>query len=203
MKKIFNKKFLVGFLFIIVFAVILISSNALKANAVTVTVTVSAGSNTLSYPNSGTTISWSSNADDCFFLGDKYSPNSSHGTGSLSVGSHTFTVNCTKADPILTCKTSLVSLSPSNTACGGGYSCPSGQVCLGGGGYCGGTYNNWNSPGGSCSGIPPNYCNSNGCSWVYTGGCYYCPGSICPSGYHVASCTGTSTLCVENTPCTG
>jgi len=106
MKKILNKKFLVGFLFIFVFGVIVISSNVLKANAVvgTVDVSVSAGSAHLSYPNSGTTISWSSDADSCTLYGPNgkigdFNASDSNGTGSLNPGTYTYTVECFKADP--------------------------------------------------------------------------------------------------------
>ena len=119
MKKILNKKFIIGFLFIVVSIVILISSNVLKVNAGTgvvagtVEVSAYAGSSTLSYPNSGTTITWNSNGDSCTFQGVSYGPSNSSGvpTGSLGLGVHRFTVNCTKADPIVQCNSYYVPLS--------------------------------------------------------------------------------------------
>ena len=120
MKKILNKKFLIGFLFIFVFGMILISSNTLKVRAAagtTVDVSVSAASTSLSYPNSGTTISWSSNGDSCTFNGNSYGGTANGvSTGSLPVGSNTLTVSCTKADAPIVCNSFYTPLTTCFTA---------------------------------------------------------------------------------------
>ncbi len=369
MKKIFSKEFLVGFLFISILGVVLMLLGEPKGKVeavISVDVSISAGNPTLSYPNSGTSISWNSNADSCTLYGPNgligtvggFAPNDSYGTGSLSVGSHTFTVTCTKADPPVVCNayySALIScftadtmilmsdgtskkiqdvkigdvlkgektdnkvlgfhqpeldgklysfnggryfvteehpfkttngwkainpkktekenlgikittlkvgdtlitedgyvllksikskegkkdtqlynfkldgdhtyyadgyLVHNKTACGDGYTCGSGQVCLAGSGHCGVSPDSIVAgsvgPGGETPGPYENLSCSyfsdqascdqgwltHGCHWVSASPvCTPCPG-YCPSGYS-ASCVNNQTYCVENQPCSG
>ncbi|MCX6754028.1 MAG: Hint domain-containing protein, partial [Candidatus Nomurabacteria bacterium] len=113
MKKILNKKFLVGFLFIFVLGAILILPSILKAKVgggtttPNITVTVWADDPSLSYPNSGTTIHYSSSgATECDSGGLSYD----FGTGALPIGTHTFTVGCSAPDPVVQCDSYTIDL---------------------------------------------------------------------------------------------
>ena len=106
MKKILNKKFLVGFLFIFLVGIILTSVNVYKTSAVVGTLDVSAGasSNYVTLGSDGTVtveINWGSSpaADRCETpWGEIPGGSGSHNVTYTSAGTYTYSFNCYKAD---------------------------------------------------------------------------------------------------------
>jgi len=102
MKKIFNKKFLVGFLFIFVFGVFLNLVNFSKTNAAVGTLDVSAGSDLNNVlPGTKVWISWSSSPDADYCTNrENIFPGQLNGSGSMPYimqSTTTFTFDCYKA----------------------------------------------------------------------------------------------------------